>query len=311
MRDRPAPAGSPAVAEEKAESPADWRSRLKPVGTKFPHQGDAGNAPKPTEGHKLVINKAPSSAPEETKPAFPKVSLMVQDAAPSADQPQKKRLLVPSLDVTSGWPKLKHQWEDAPVLRKVEEPGLPKKAIASVKPSAPEPFQKKLSSPAVSPSKLSSDYIPEEEIQKEVQQIGRDLDELELKGVDMEKQLRKCEGDDREDALMVEWFKLIHEKQLLLRRESELMYRSRQQKLEERQWNIETELRNLMNKPESLKTPKDKAQEEELLKSYLAIIDGRNEIVENLDEDRIRTLANLFERGVWLYLMDHVTAAVW
>ncbi|XP_048349442.1 MICAL-like protein 2 [Sphaerodactylus townsendi] len=292
------------VTEDKSESPADWRSRLKPVGNKYPCPGDARNSPKPTDAHKLVINVAPSSALKDTKPAFPKLPPTSHNPAPSADQPQKKKLLVPTLEVTSGWQKPRQPWEDAPGLRKVEESGWPKKATASVKPSAPEPFRKLPKSPAVSPSKLSSDYIPEEEIQKEVQQIERDLDDLELKGVDMEKQLRMCEGDDREDALMVEWFKLIHEKQLLLRRESELMYRLRQQKLEEKQGDIETELRNLMNKPEALKTSKDKAREEELLKSYLAIVDGRNEIVENLDEDRIRELEEDKEMAALIQKLD-------
>ncbi|XP_025763467.1 protein-methionine sulfoxide oxidase mical2b isoform X3 [Oreochromis niloticus] len=140
--------------------------------------------------------------------------------------------------------------------------------------------------------KMKPDYIPKEDIMKELEEIEHNLNELEKRGVELEVKLRKCEeeGDDdtHTDELMVEWFGLIRNKQLAVRRESELVYIGRTQELEEEQPTVEQELRRLMEKPEHLKTSWDRKKEQQLMEKLVAIVNDRNAIVEGLDEDRLR-----------------------
>lgn len=118
------------------------------------------------------------------------------------------------------------------------------------------------------------------------------MNELEKKGVELEKQLRQCDEDGEEDALMndlmVDWFTLIRNKQVYMRRESELVYIARTQDLEEEQPSVDAELRRLMEKPDHLKTLWDRKREEELMAKLVEIVNDRNAIVEGLDEDRLR-----------------------
>ncbi|NWY14622.1 MILK2 protein, partial [Aphelocoma coerulescens] len=261
--------GSTNVAEDKSESPEGWRSRLKPVANK-----DQDGSKKPT-GNSQVGTGSPAHKEAEPSPlvvpsakADSGLKFLTQNLSvllnPASSGGFTKKLLIPSSDLIRSCQNSKQDWKDPGGSAKKEEDGSQLK------------------------TNTATYYLPEEKIQEKVRDIEKQLDELELKGVDLEKQLRACEGDESEDALMVDWFKLIHEKQLLLRQESELMYKMKQQNLEEQQWNIEMELRRLMSKPEDLKTPREKEQEKELLESYLNTVNDRNNIVDCLDEDRLR-----------------------
>ncbi|XP_053577218.1 MICAL-like protein 1 isoform X2 [Bombina bombina] len=134
----------------------------------------------------------------------------------------------------------------------------------------------------------ADDYIPEDEIQIEMESIELRLDELERRGVELEHRLRRLEDETEEDSLLVDWFKLIQEKHALVRRDSELVYTSKQQSLEQRQADVEYELRCLLNKPEKDWLEEDKEREQVLMQELVTLIEQRNAIVKCLDEDRQR-----------------------
>ncbi|KAK0133718.1 MICAL-like protein 2 [Merluccius polli] len=146
--------------------------------------------------------------------------------------------------------------------------------------------------PEPQPSKNKPDYIPKEKIMEQLQEIEDVLNELEKRGVELEKRLRRSEEEGEEDAamdeVMVDWFNLIREKQVSMRRESELVYIAKTQDLEEQQPSVEEELRRLLEKPENAKTYRERKREKELMAKLVEIVNDRNAIVEGLDEDRLR-----------------------
>ncbi|CAN9509847.1 unnamed protein product [Ophioblennius macclurei] len=134
----------------------------------------------------------------------------------------------------------------------------------------------------------SDEYVPEEDIHDEMGRLEGQLDQLEQRGVELEKKLRDNPDDEDEERLLVDWFTLIHDKHLLVRREAQLVYTAKQQNLEERQADVEYELRCLLNKPEKDWTEEDKSREQELMADLVTIIEQRNQIVNNMDQDRQR-----------------------
>ncbi|XP_030593378.1 protein-methionine sulfoxide oxidase mical2b isoform X2 [Archocentrus centrarchus] len=229
---------SPNTSVRETESPADWRSKLKPVSQETKPAGPSQTSTKPGPngtGKTSELSVRPSSQ-------FPSPSISVTPPASKGLQDSQK-----------------------------EQTKNGTKSGAK---------------------KMKPDYIPKEEILRELQEIEHNLNELEQRGVDLEMKLRKSEEEGDDDALtdklMVEWFDLIRNKQVAMRRESELVYIGRTQELEEEQPTVEQELRRLMEKPEHLKTAWTRKREKELMDKLMEIVNDRNAIVENLDEDRLR-----------------------
>ncbi|KAI1896167.1 hypothetical protein AGOR_G00092020 [Albula goreensis] len=242
-----------------SESPADWRSKLKPV-TKGAKTTEPKDPPFKTETKKAEAPTKPS--PSGLAPGWPAAA--PTSTPPTAPSSQRAPSPKPSHNGPGSW-----GFQNG-------------KGSSSTNASQPE----------VKSPKGKPDFIPKEEILKELEDIENNLNELEKKGVELEKQLRRSEEEGAEessvDELMVDWFNLIRNKQIYMRRESELVYIAKTQDLEEQQPGVEEELRRLMEKPDRLKTPADRKREEELMQKLVEIVNDRNAIVEGLDEDRLR-----------------------
>ncbi|XP_029945690.1 MICAL-like protein 1 [Salarias fasciatus] len=127
-----------------------------------------------------------------------------------------------------------------------------------------------------------------EELEVQMRELNKCVEALEQRGLELERNLRDCRNDKEEDQMLMEWFSLVHERHALSRKDTELVYQIKELKLEDRQTDVEYELRCLLNKPESDWTQEDRGREQRLMDELVAIIEQRNQIVSSLEQDRQR-----------------------
>nr|XP_055047026.1 protein-methionine sulfoxide oxidase mical3b isoform X4 [Misgurnus anguillicaudatus] len=98
--------------------------------------------------------------------------------------------------------------------------------------------------------------------------------------------LRMGKKDD--PSLMHQWFKLVQEKNALVRYESELMIFARELELEDRQSRLQQELRERMAVDDHLKGEEELAEESRILSEMLDVVEQRDALVALLEEQRVR-----------------------
>ncbi|GLD60450.1 MICAL-like protein 2 isoform X3 [Lates japonicus] len=162
--------------------------------------------------------------------------------------------------------------------------------LPSSQPSSPEH-----GFPLIKRKVQTDQCVSTEELQAEMGELDKQLWALEQRGVELERKLRDCKkgsvlflSDKEEERMLMEWFSVIHERQALVRKDKELVYLTKQQRLEERQADVEYEFRCLYNKPESDWSQEDRGREQQLMDELVDIIDQRNQIISSLDQDRQR-----------------------
>ncbi|XP_045146782.1 MICAL-like protein 1 [Echinops telfairi] len=234
----------------------------------------------PQAGPSLTTDTRGSPGAQAAKPctgAAPTPLVLVGDRSPALTP----RTSSPQLQVKSSC-------KENPFNRKAAPTASPSTRRAAKGPKPARPPAPGHGFPLIKRKVQADRYIPEEDIHGEVDAIERQLDALEHRGVLLEEKLRGGLNEGREDAMLVDWFKLIHEKHLLVRRESELIYIFKQQNLEQRQAEVEYELRCLLNKPEKDWTEGDRGREKVLMQDLVTLIEQRDAIINCLDEDRQR-----------------------
>ncbi|KAI5947768.1 [F-actin]-monooxygenase MICAL3 [Manis javanica] len=127
-------------------------------------------------------------------------------------------------------------------------------------------------------------------IQRQLEQVEEKQRQLEERGVAVEKALRGEAGMGKKDdpKLMQEWFKLVQEKNAMVRYESELMIFARELELEDRQSRLQQELRERMAVEDHLKTEEELSEEKRILNEMLDVVEQRDSLVALLEEQRLR-----------------------
>lgn len=125
-------------------------------------------------------------------------------------------------------------------------------------------------------------------IQSELNKLEREQEAIDQKANALEKKLRAVMGgtitnvNETEDQLMSQWFTLVNKKNALLRRQMQLNLLEQENDLEKKYDMLNIELRAALSIEDWRKTEEQREKESLLLAELVAIVDKRNELVQNL-----------------------------
>ncbi|XP_062560895.1 EH domain-binding protein 1 isoform X6 [Armigeres subalbatus] len=125
-------------------------------------------------------------------------------------------------------------------------------------------------------------------IQSELNKLEREQEAIDQKANALEKKLRAVMGGtmtnvtETEDQLMSQWFTLVNKKNALLRRQMQLNLLEQENDLEKKYDMLNLELRAALSIEDWRKTEEQREKEALLLAELVAIVDKRNELVQNL-----------------------------
>nr|XP_046203120.1 protein-methionine sulfoxide oxidase mical2b-like isoform X2 [Oncorhynchus gorbuscha] len=133
-------------------------------------------------------------------------------------------------------------------------------------------------------------------IQRQLEEVGEKQRDLEERGVTIEKVLRgeapdKGDGLSDEHELLQMWFKLVLEKNKLARYEEELVIFAQELELEDRQSQLQTDLRRRMGVDDSRKSSSELAEEQQMLTEIMKVVERRDTLVSLLEEQRLQERA--------------------
>uniref|UniRef100_A0A3B1JVF8 F-actin monooxygenase n=1 Tax=Astyanax mexicanus TaxID=7994 RepID=A0A3B1JVF8_ASTMX len=130
-------------------------------------------------------------------------------------------------------------------------------------------------------------------IQRQLEEVEEKQRVLEEKGVTLEKVLRGEMNDPSADEaeLLQTWFKLVLEKNKLARYESELMIFAQELELEDRQSQLQQELRRRMAVEDCEKSAGELVEEQALLVEVMKAVEERDRLVSLLEEQRLQEKA--------------------
>lgn len=137
-------------------------------------------------------------------------------------------------------------------------------------------------------------FCKAQSIQRRLNEIEAALRELEAEGMKVELALRNQSSSPEQQKSL--WLKqllhLVEKKNSLVAEEAELMIKVQELSLEEKQLQLDQELRGYMNREESLKTPADRQAEEGILKKLVSVVNQRDALIRFQEECRLSELAS-------------------